>query len=75
MAQIKDIEDVAGKTSELHFGSLKASGVTWDTISKNEDEYKRAIKDLIEWTEHSSTPPSNHQQRGKTSASHILQES
>lgn len=46
-----DIEDVAGKASRLHFGSLKSPGVGWDTILQNEGEYKQAIKDLIAWTE------------------------
>jgi len=52
-----DIEDVVGKAGRLHFGSLKSPGVDWDTILKNEGEYKNAIRDLIIWTEKHEEDP------------------
>ena len=51
MAACDDIEDIAGKAGRLHFGSLKAPGVSWDTILKNEGKYKETIKELISWTQ------------------------
>tara|TARA_A100001015_G_scaffold136229_1_gene151132 strand:- start:446 stop:2326 length:1881 start_codon:yes stop_codon:yes gene_type:complete len=51
MAACDDIEDIAGKSKRLHFGSLKTPGVDWETITRNEKEYKDAILELIKWTE------------------------